>query len=522
MKTTLKHKIIIVIAFITIAITNSYMLYAQNSCTQNNIVATNYQLRNSSGQPFSVTDDYELGDPVTGELWVTLTNNTGGGYNLRMFYDLYRNNNISATDQQDCLFEATEILANTWVRVRPISWNWGDVIEVKNIFIDWTTGTVKSGTTCDFAAVKKTSQCYSSPTGFTAAVPLFPKFDFADNGICNTTIQFTSETIGGSPPYNYTYQWDFGGLGTATGANPVFNFPGSGVYTIGMTANDGVSTTTIQKDIFIDPNFGITVDIFPTKKDESSGMIYTTVGGGTEPYTYSWTGPDGYNSTSKDIFNLSDGTYNLLVTDSNGCQQTEEYTLDIASILGFNLAKFQVLAEKSKILINWEVTSETENSVYEIERSNGNAKAFSTIGTVRGNGAKSTLTNYLFIDQSYPFYENRFYYRIAKTSSLGVSYSPVKMVEKQDFLESQNSWQVYPNPCSECKIILTTIENENPSNVRLELLNSYQLLEAKDLILDDSGVIDLNAVFGSIPKGLSILKIEWGTKIETLKLIGAN
>ena len=119
-------------------------------------------------------------------------------------------------------------------------------------------------------------------------------------------------------------------------------------------------------------------------------------------------------------------------------------------------------------------------------------------------------------------YETTFYYRITQKSSLGVSYSPVKMVEKQDFLKPKGSWQVFPNPCSDCKIFLTTSEKENPSIVRLELLNSYQILQTKDLILDDSGVIDLNAVFGSIPEGLSILKIEWDAKIETLKLVRAN
>lgn len=525
MKTTLKHKIITVIAFMIIAITNSYMLYAQNSCTQQNIVTTNYQLRNSSGQPFSVTDDYELGDPVTGELWVTLTNNTGGGYNLRMFYDRYSNGTLVAANQQDCLFPGTAIQANTWVKVRSMTWNWGDVIEIKNIFLDWNTGTPKPGTTCNFNLAQdpqKTSQCYTNQTGFTAAVPLYPKFDFVNNGICNTTIQFTSETIGGSPPYNYTYQWDFDGLGTATGANPVFNFPGTGTYTIGMTAHDGVSTTTIAKDIFIDPNFGIVVDIFPTKKDESSGMIYTNVSGGTEPYTYSWTGPNGYTNTSKDIFDLQDGYYNLVVTDSNGCQQTEEYYLDIASILGFNLEKFQLISDKSKILVSWEVSIEKDNSTYEIERSNGDAKTFFTIGTVPGEEAKSTPSKYLFVDESFPLYEKTFYYRISRKSSLGVSYSPVKMIYKQDFLKTQNSWQVYPNPCSDCKIFLTSSENEQPSTVRLQLLNPYQILQTKDLILDDSRVIDLKAVFGPIPKGLSILKIEWGAQLETLKLVGAK
>lgn len=521
----IKYRIIFAIAFMIIAITNPYILYAQNACTQNNIVATNYQLRDSYGQPFSATDDYELGEQVTGELWVTLSNNTGGGSNLRMFYDRYSNGMLVAADQQDCLFPGTVILANTWVKVRAITWYWGDVIEIKNIFIDWTTGTPKTGTTCDFdlsTNPQKTSQCYSNQTGFTAAVPLFPKFDFAKNGICNTTIQFNSKTIGGSPPYEYTYQWDFDGLGTATGANPVFNFPGTGTYSISMIVHDGVSTTTIVKDIFIDPNFGIVVDIFPTKKDESSGMIYTNVSGGTEPYTYSWTGSNEFNSTDKDIFNLADGNYKLVVTDANGCQQTEEYTLEIATILGHGLTEFEIFKEKSKIKINWEVAYEKEECIYEIERSNGNAYAFSIIGTVLADSTKSSPSKYSFIDESYPLNEDKFYYRIARKTSSSVSYSNIKAVEQITLLNTNSSWQAFPNPCSDCKIFLKNVENEKLIKVHLELFNTYQNSQSIDLILDDSGIIDLRAVFGPIPKGISILKIEWGSRLETLKLVGAR
>ncbi|WP_339702108.1 PKD domain-containing protein [Algoriphagus aquimarinus] len=680
-----KIRLFITIAFFIVASSNSYVLKAQ--CTQNNIVVAKYELRDINGNPFTITDNYQIGQAVTGELWVNLGGTTTNGYNLFMTYDIYRNGVLTQSQQKDCLFSGIQIAQNVFVRVRDVTWNWGDKFDIKNIFMTWDTGTAQAGTTCPQDQRVANAQCYSNPEGFTAVLPLYPNFTFSSvcnftgavnftnnttggvspykykwnfggagsstqtdpttqknpiftfaqpgnynvsltvtdnintittvtktisipniisisavinptqingstgnidvsvtggtasytylwtypNGstrttedisllakgtysllvtdakgctqtaqftvndlltpnftyaptLCNTRIQFTNTTAGGTPPVTYTYSWDFdnNGISDSNLANPVNDFPNSGTFPITLTVNDGVSTTTIEKDIFIDPNLGIIVDIFPTKKDDSSGMIYTNVSGGTEPYIYSWTGPDGYTSTSKDIFNLRDGTYTLVVTDSNGCQQTEEYTLDIATILGFNLAKFQLLAQKSKILINWEVTNEKENCVYEIERSNGNAKAFSIIGTVRGDGAKSTPSNYSFVDQSYPLYEDKFYYRITQNSSLEVSYSPVKMVEKQDFLKPQGSWQVFPNPCSECKIFLTKTENENPSIVRLELLNSYQILQTKDLILDDSGVIDLNAVFGSIPKGLSILKIEWGAKIETLKLIGVN
>jgi len=54
----------------------------------------------------------------------------------------------------------------------------------------------------------------------------------------------------------------------------------------------------------------------------SDGSIDLTASGGTGNYTYSWTGPNGYTSSSEDISFLSSGTYNVTITDGNGCQAT--------------------------------------------------------------------------------------------------------------------------------------------------------------------------------------------------------
>lgn len=42
---------------------------------------------------------------------------------------------------------------------------------------------------------------------------------------------------------------------------------------------------------------------------------------GNKQYTYSWSGPNGFSSTSKDINNLCPGSYNLTATESNGCTE---------------------------------------------------------------------------------------------------------------------------------------------------------------------------------------------------------
>ena len=307
--------------------THYYTLFAQ--CNQNNFTVTGFQLRNQNGQQFTVTDNFELGQAVTGELWVNFGGSTSNGYNMLMFYDVFQNGSIISNDQYDCLFSGVQVVQNTWVKVRNLGWNWGDVIEIKDIFMYWETGTVKSNTTCKVSTKNNiNSQCYGNSSGFTAAVPLFPKFDFDSNGVCNTTIQFTSQTIGGTPPFNYSYSWDFdnNGVFDSTQEDPLFNFPGSGTYPITLRVNDGTSITTVVKNIYIDPNFGINVTIFPTKVDDNSGIIYVeSVTGGSEPYNFNWIGPNGFNSTSRDIFGLTDGTYTLTVSDNNGCQQTVQY-----------------------------------------------------------------------------------------------------------------------------------------------------------------------------------------------------
>ncbi len=53
--------------------------------------------------------------------------------------------------------------------------------------------------------------------------------------------------------------------------------------------------------------------------DTTSGAVFISASGGTSPYTYLWTGPNGYTSTEKDITNLEPGIYTVKVTDAHGC-----------------------------------------------------------------------------------------------------------------------------------------------------------------------------------------------------------
>jgi PKD domain. len=499
-------------------------VYAQ--CPQNNFVVDGFQLRDSDGNPFTVTDEYELGEEINGELWTILGGSSTNGYNLRFFFDIVINDVLIADEQYECLFSGVQAQQNVWVKVRDFSWNWGDVVDIKDIFIYWTTGTADPNSTCVISTKNNiNSQCYGNLEGFTAAVPLFPKFDFQSNGICNTTIEFTSQTIGGSPPYNYTFEWDFDGLGTATGPSPVFDFPATGTYTIGLTADDGVTTTTIYKDIFIDPNFGIQVTIFPTKIDDDTGIIYVeSVTGGTEPYSFVWTGPDGFYSTNRNIFGLSTGLYTLTVTDANGCSQTVEYFLDVASVLSLDLSYFvgEWSPKTGKVTLNWETNREIEPGTFEIQRKNSGDEPFQTIGTIQIPNSKTEKTTYSFQDTNFPFNQDHLYYRIRKKTEKFDYYSSVLLVKREIPKEMIPSWTLFPNPSyagQNLELAYLGKEKISGGNVKLRLLNTTGELREKTVPLPTTSRFIINSYFGYLPAGFYILELQWNNHSEQIKIL---
>lgn len=54
----------------------------------------------------------------------------------------------------------------------------------------------------------------------------------------------------------------------------------------------------------------------------SNGTIDLTIDGGTAPFTISWTGPEGFASSSEDLIGLAVGCYDVTVVDNNTCEVT--------------------------------------------------------------------------------------------------------------------------------------------------------------------------------------------------------
>ena len=150
----------------------------------------------------------------------------------------------------------------------------------------------------------------------------------------NTMVLTTSETdvscyglsdgsatvvvMGGTPPF--TYQWSDPAAQTTATAN---NLP-AGTFTVIVTDNHGCVSSTLVT--ITQPNLLIPTEVHTnvTAPLGSDGSINLSVTGGTQPYTYAWTGPNDFTATTQDISNLESGTYTVIVTDANGCQATLE------------------------------------------------------------------------------------------------------------------------------------------------------------------------------------------------------
>lgn len=130
-------------------------------------------------------------------------------------------------------------------------------------------------------------------------------------GDCNGEINF-SNVLGGNGSYNYSID-----NGVNSQNTPNFTGVCSGSYNLMVEdANGCQSSMTMVVNEPLALNLNISVDSV-TCNGGADGIVTATVTGGTPTYQYNWNGlalPNQFQATG-----VSAGTYNLIITDDNGC-----------------------------------------------------------------------------------------------------------------------------------------------------------------------------------------------------------
>ena len=129
-----------------------------------------------------------------------------------------------------------------------------------------------------------------------------------------TTCQGSSITLQAFPNSNtnYSYAWYNGGVLISGATSSTYSATQSGSYTVRITNSNGCDDISSVKNITILSGFSVSANDLTVCKGNSINLVATPSGNGSNTVSYSWTGPNGFNS------NLQNPTINSATTAMAG------------------------------------------------------------------------------------------------------------------------------------------------------------------------------------------------------------
>jgi PKD repeat protein len=156
------------------------------------------------------------------------------------------------------------------------------------------------------------------------------------NSVNGATVTFTASV----PPIAGLYVWDFGdGSPLAWNQVEAHTYAVAGTYNVCLIVADSMSpcVDTVCNNITVLTGCN-NLAVVATSTDASAcnacdGTASATVTGGTSPYAYTWSNL----TTTPNLVNLCVGSYQISITDANGCTANHSTTVNcpITCVAGF-------------------------------------------------------------------------------------------------------------------------------------------------------------------------------------------
>lgn len=190
---------------------------------------------------------------------------------------------------------------------------------------------------------------------------------------CNTSVTTAQSTLS-EPVADYTLTWSTTD-GTIVGNTdgPDINVSQGGTYT--LTIRNKINGCENSEDVFIPESDEIidAVDATVTNvvcHGEDNGTI-TLLGvtGGAPPYTYMWSGTV---QTGTDLTNLGPGTYNLTVSDQNGCTFIESFVVDEPAMVTVSVGPDMTVQAMDSVIISM-ITNLAPGAISSVDWKNSEA-----------------------------------------------------------------------------------------------------------------------------------------------------
>jgi len=162
-----------------------------------------------------------------------------------------------------------------------------------------------------------------------AIEPEDPDFTY-DNSACNLEVSFNAISE------HEVHYWDFDGLGSSTLADPVFTFPGTGVYTVSHIAGDSCVTAETEQEVLVllPPDAGFDYDLTQcTGPFVVEAEVDADLAGNT--YVWLFDGNSPQNTATATHTFYTPGEHKIKLTVTNACgTDAEEITIFIEDCTG--------------------------------------------------------------------------------------------------------------------------------------------------------------------------------------------
>jgi hypothetical protein len=236
--------------------------------------------------------------------------------------------------------------------------------------------------------------------------------------------------------------------------------------------------------------------------------------------------PDALTWTTMDSVHENVVSNNVIPVTGSG-RYVRMYGLTRGTANGYSLYEFQIFGNivlpitlvefaatagpNTSVLLTWETEEETNNKVFEVERSSDGAH-FATIGEVPGAGNSSIPLHYQWIDPSPG--QGLIYYRLLQLDLDGHStYSNVVTIDRTA-ASNNSALTIFPNPAT----VQLFIRNPAGLAIReIQLYNAAGNQVATYSILTTAASVEIP--MASLATGLYVLKITTTDRITVTKFL---
>ncbi|EOZ96681.1 LPXTG-motif cell wall anchor domain protein [Indibacter alkaliphilus LW1] len=197
---------------------------------------------------------------------------------------------------------------------------------------------------------------------------------------------------------------------------------------------------------------------------------------------------------------------------------------NVAKILPVEFLYFRAdySSNKREAILNWATAKEWENSHFEVERSISGIKGFEKVGEVEGMGWTDQVTEYQFIDQQLPLGSHNVLYRLKQVDFSGeFQYSDVVSLRLPGVTFTHGVWRAYPNPTNgtALRIALMDRSQYDAEKLTFRIVHPMYVTEPTTVESEDKMNELLSNLALRVPKGVFVVEIQWGQKVEHIKIL---